>query len=212
MNFLGLLAAGFIIGLQHSFEPDHLATVSTLVARKGSLRKSTLAGVLWGLGHTLVLMFTGVLVLIFRFNIPDFFSSTFELLSGVLLIYLGAMLFKNLWFDRLSKKIEKPRGETPTDFRQLRKPLLVGMLHGLAGSAGILLLVMTGMETIADGFTLLLMFGLGSVLGMGASGLLMSFPARWISFDSIKGRFLLGAVGAVSVYFGFDLLVQNWYF
>ena len=91
-----LLALGFLLGLRHAVEADHLAAISTIATERRSLLSSLLVGALWGLGHTLALLIAGVGVLLLRYQMTDRMAHAFELCVGVMLVLLGANVLRNL--------------------------------------------------------------------------------------------------------------------
>ncbi|MFQ5863819.1 MAG: sulfite exporter TauE/SafE family protein [bacterium] len=186
-KLLGLLTTGFFLGVQHSLDADHVAVVSTIVSKNRSLKKSALVGAIWGLGHTSILLLIGVVVMLLKVSIPEILSKALEFLVGLMLLYLGVALSKNVIVEALH--IHKHRhGEVEhvhlhshkvrPDHEHLHRPFIIGVVHGLAGSAGILLLIMATLPSLAQGLVFTLTFGMGSVLGMVVCGAIISLPFR----------------------------------
>lgn len=220
-QIIGILTTGFLLGIQHSFEPDHVAAVSTFATRAGGLKKSAWIGALWGLGHTSVLLLVGLLVLLFRISIPQAFSQFFEFLVGVMLLYLGLLLLKNIWIDKVHIHKHHHGQTSHTHFHSHKKgaehqhahrSFFVGMIHGLAGSAGVVLLILASISSITEGVLFILTFGLGSILGMAASGMIISLPLILGVTRPQFGKHLTSAIALVSVSLGIKILGQNWIF
>lgn len=153
-----------IMGLGHAFEPDHLLAVSTLVARHDGLRPALREGFFWGLGHTTMLVVFGSLIIFGRLSLGP--SGYFEAAVGVMLITLG-----------MSRLLSKSSYQPPTGAPA--RPgfaYAVGLVHGLAGSGALVLLVLSAIRQPLGAVLYILLFGLGSVLGMLAATGLMSVP------------------------------------
>lgn len=217
---LAALFFGFLLGIKHALDADHIVAVTTIVSRSGSLLRSAIVGLSWGLGHTITLFAAGLAVLVFRLTIPDKLSLGMEFAVGVMLVLLGVPL---VW--RLLKK--KPHlhlhqhgesshihshnhEETPEhDHKHIRRPLLMGMMHGLAGSGVLTLLVLNTMSSVGQGLVFLLVFGVGSVLGMVLFSGAIGLPFRFISGRSRQlTMWLRGAAGSVSVVLGLVIMWQ----
>lgn len=194
---------GFIVGLGHAFEPDHMAAVSTLISDKSSRRDIIRHGVIWGLGHTLVLMVVGGVALLLKTTLSAQFAVGLEMLVGVMLVGLGGHVIYRLRSDRVHFHRHNHQGgvehihihshqndttpHTPAKHRHAHpdrsalRTLLVGIMHGLAGSAAIILTTAATLNSPPLGLFYIAVFGVGSVLGMACVTLLMSLiliPAR----------------------------------
>ena len=88
-TFISILALGFILGIKHALEPDHVIAVSTIASRSKRLWSSSLAGVFWGIGHTLTLFIIGIIVILMKGQIPEKWAMSLEFLVGIMLVYLG---------------------------------------------------------------------------------------------------------------------------
>ena len=140
-----LMALGFLLGLRHTIEADHLAAVSTIVTKRGSLLSVSLVGALWGLGHTVALLIAAVGVLLLRYQLTDRMAHAFELCVGIMLVVLGTNVLRTL-VRRGAKHTHERTAIAPhshPDVWLVSRPLLVGIFHGLAGSAPLLLLTLT---------------------------------------------------------------------
>src|SRR5258705_1372323 len=158
ISILSPLALGIALGLKHALDADHLAAVSTMATERRGLRASSLIGALWGLGHTLSLVVAGVLVLLFHFQIGEDVGKALELCVGFMLIALGGNSLRKL------ARGGKSHMHAP---RLGARPLLVGMMHGLAGSAALTLLVFAAIPSPALGLLYIAIFGIGSIGGVG---------------------------------------------
>lgn len=215
-SFLTLLGLGFMLGLRHALDGDHVAAVSTVLAQRPSLKASGLIGFSWGIGHTLILLLVGLVVLWFRVPVPDLLAQAAEGAVGVMLIVLGGLLgmklFKERWHVHQhdhdgtrhvhlhSHAVLVDHGH-PHWWTESVRPLCIGMAHGLAGSAALLLLVVSSAGSVAEGLTYIAVFGCGSILGMMLIGLVLSVPVVWSLrlgrpvFLAVQGLASLGSVG-----------------
>lgn len=215
-SFLTLLGLGFMLGLRHALDGDHVAAVSTVLAQRPSLKASGLIGFSWGIGHTLILLLVGLVVLWFRVPVPDLLAQAAEGAVGVMLIVLGGLLgmklFKERWHVHQhdhdgtrhvhlhSHAVRVDHGH-PHWWTESVRPLCIGMAHGLAGSAALLLLVVSSAGGVAEGLTYIAVFGCGSILGMMLIGLVLSVPVVWSLrlgrpvFLAVQGLASLGSVG-----------------
>lgn len=231
-----VLLLGLVFGLQHALEADHLAAIATLVAREGDPRRVVRQGVFWGLGHTLTLLLFGGTVMVLGIALPARWAQGLEALVGAMLVLLGADLLRRLRRERIhfhahahvpTAQVEAThfhahshRGERNAhDARRHRhahrplplRALLVGMVHGLAGSAALVLLTLQRVGTPWTGLLYVLLFGLGSVAGMAALSLAISLPLR-LSAQRLTRvhRWLNAAVAAFSVGLGLNVLAIWW--
>ena len=223
--FLSVLGLGFVLGLKHALDPDHMVAVSTIVSESKSVKRSSLVGTFWGLGHTLSLLTAGVVVIALKFQISDRIALWMEFAVALMLIYLGVKaISKSFRGWQLHRHRHTHDGSTHTHLHlhrgdeQLRRhrhliklgarPFLVGMVHGVAGSAALTLLVLATIPSAVAGLIYIAVFGLGSVGGMLLMSSLISLP-----FVFTRKRFnalsegLQVAIGLFSVSFG---LFQAW--
>ena len=192
---LGILGLGFVLGLRHALDVDHLAAVSTLVSQRRGVVRSSFVGALWGLGHTLALLAVGAAVIAFGAHVPPGLARALELAVAAMLVGLGAQV---LWTLRRGGTLHvhvhehdgrrhvhahvhghghEETGEARGHHRMPRaRPLLVGVVHGLAGSAGLMLAVLAAIPSPPLAFAYLGVFGLGSVGGMAAMSALLGVP------------------------------------
>jgi hypothetical protein len=200
----GLLILGLITGLRHSMEADHIAAVSTIVSTgKNRLSHAPLLGMMWGLGHMATLFVAGVIVLLFAISIPEKVSSTLEFGVGVMLVFLGATTltgfntgkFMRGIFGRHTHKHVHVHEDTGVvhshdhdhlDHRHGHKSLVVGMVHGMAGSGALMLVVLSTISSVPLGLAYIALFGAGSIASMAAMSTLIGLPfakARHVKFN-----------------------------
>jgi sulfite exporter TauE/SafE len=201
MTLASILALGFLLGVRHATDADHLAAVATLATRSRSLGHTVLQGVAWGTGHTLTLMLFGGAVLVLGLVVPAQAAQALELAVGVMLVLLGAEALYRLRRERIHFHAHRHddavahfhahshRGEgAPHDPARHEhrhgfpaRALLVGMAHGMAGSAALILLSLEAMGSPARGFVYIAIFGLGSILGMALLSAAIAVPLRLTS-------------------------------
>jgi ABC-type nickel/cobalt efflux system permease component RcnA len=221
-----VLGLGFIFGLKHATEVDHIVAVSTIVSEHKNVWRSALVGGLWGVGHTASLVIIGVVVLALRVTIPESVSNWLELGVALMIITLGVSAIRRALRGRADVHLHRHSHDDVSHIhlhfhehgtehakavashshalkRVGIRPLLVGAAHGLAGSAALTLLVLTQIESTALGLLFLAVFGVGSVLGMllmsGLIGLPFALTARRPSGTHSR---LQTIAGALSVAFG----------
>jgi len=207
-----LLALGFLLGLRHATEADHLAAISTIVTERRSLLSSLLVGASWGLGHTLALLLAGVGVLLLRYQMTDRLAHGLELCVGMMLVLLGANVLRTLVHRRASRGHDRATvaSESHSDAWLVARPLLVGMVHGLAGSAPLLLLTLTVVSSPLPAFFYIGVFGVGSMMGMSIMSLLLGVPARLTVEHFARTHLALrGLSGLFSVALGLVIVYEN---
>lgn len=177
VNLTVLLGAGFALGIRHALDADHVAAVSTLVGETRSVRRSTALGLWWGIGHTATLLVAGLLLLLFRVSIPARFTPFFELAVGAVLIALGIRAFRNRHgLAPHAHHFLHATTPPPPRFRNGTRSLALGVVHGLAGSASLTLLVLATVPSPLWGALYLLAFGLGSIASMVTASAVISIP------------------------------------
>lgn len=155
---------GFAVGFRHAFEPDHLAAVTTLATREAGWVRSARLGVVWGLGHTASIALVAMVLIVLGVGIPESFFHTAELGVAVLLVGLGAW---TLWLERRASATAAPVAS-----RTARGALGFGVVHGLAGSGAVIVLLVAASSQRAVQAGYLAAFGVGTVLGMSIASLL----------------------------------------
>jgi hypothetical protein len=208
--------------MRHALEPDHLAAVSTLVTRERNSTRAALLGVCWGLGHTATLLLVGAVLVVLRAEIPASIGDLFELLVAFMLIALGsravilAVRQGPAHHHHHTFAVHRHSGMVPHvhigTWTLARRPLLVGAVHGLAGSGALTALVLTTLPTTAARVSYMVLFGLGSTLGMAALSGLLGWPLARLGAHEAVGRGISFAVGCTSlvlgVFWGYPLLLR----
>lgn len=219
-SLLGAFGLGLLLGIQHALDPDHLIAVSTIVSEHKSFKWASLIGAFWGLGHTTTLFIVGLLVIGLRLTIPPHVAGGLELLVAAMLIILGInVLRKAFGAERVHLHTHSHNPEThthfhahenpkqdhahPHPFQAMRRPFIVGMVHGLAGSAALMLLVLSTIESPFAALAYIVIFGLGSVGGMLLLSGIISLPFVLTAqrFTAVNRSIRVGA-GLASVLFG----------
>jgi cytochrome c biogenesis protein CcdA len=157
-------------GFTHAFETDHLLAVGNMVTRRDNLKLSLKDGLYWGLGHTTTILLVGMLALVFKVSLPENYFRYFEAAVGLMLMILGVY---RLW---LYAKTKQAVVHGHSHGAAHRMAYGVGLVHGLAGSGALVLLVMAEVKSPGNGMWYLLLFGIGSVMGMLLAAGLFSFP------------------------------------
>lgn len=189
---LAPILLGALLGLRHATDADHVVAVTAIVARERRLARAAGIGALWGVGHTLTLLVLGGAIIAFRLVIPPRIGLGLEFGVALMLIGLGYANLRRPGND----------GAEPV----VARPLLVGVVHGLAGSAAVALLVLASIRGTVAALFYLLMFGLGTIAGMMLVTLILAAPALYAA-NRVKNmqagiRF---AAGALSILFGLFL-------
>jgi len=207
-----LLALGFVLGLRHAIEADHLAAISTIVTERRSLLSSLLVGASWGLGHTLALLVAGVGVVLLRYQMTDRIAHTLEIGVGMMLVLLGANVLRTLVDRRASQSHDHATVASHSHAHAwlVARPLLVGMVHGLAGSAPLLLLTLAVVSSPWAAFLYIAVFGVGSITGMAIMSVLLSVPAHFtVQHFARTNLAVRGLSGLFSVGLGLFIVYEN---
>lgn len=179
---LTAIALGLAQGARHSFEPDHLAAVSVLVGESPRLRRAAWLGAVWGLGHTITLVAIGSALLMVDGALPPRADAAFELAVGAMLIGLGGRAL-----------IRAHRTEAPHAVRGAWQALLVGGVHGLAGSSALIALMFAALPTAMERILYISLFGLGSIAGMAAVSVI---TGAWL--ERLRRSWLAAAILVIS--------------
>lgn len=236
LSTFALLGIGLLFGLKHATEVDHVVAISTIVSQHRSVWRSSLVGALWGAGHTVSLLVIGIFVLTLRIAIPERVSNWLEFCVALMIIGLGASALWNalrkrgdvhvhkhshdgvshthIHFHEPQTKHEGRRAHTHVVSQIGIKPILIGAMHGLAGSGALTLLVLAQIKSTWQGLLYLAVFGVGSIAGMLLMSGLIGLPFALTSRNLTGLHHRLQAAAAVlSLAFGFwyayDLLVTN---
>jgi len=192
----GLLVLGFLLGMRHATDADHVVAVTTIVTGQRSLARAATIGALWGLGHTVTLLAVGGAMIVLGLVMPPWLGLTLELLVAVMLVVLG-----------VASVVGGKRGERMID--SSARPLIVGTVHGMAGSAAFTLLALPLIASplLAAGY--LALFGIGTIAGMVVVTLAIALPSLYAAHRLEGARHVLRyAAGVASIVFGLYLAHQ----
>lgn len=220
INPVAIVGLGLLLGMRHATDADHVVAVTTIVSREKSIRQAGVIGMAWGAGHTLTILIVGSAMIAFRVVLPPRLGLAMELAVGVMLVLLGlrnmggvlrsrnaqpdeahghshdALIPMDRWFGRVSAY-------------QLVRPFVVGVVHGMAGSAAIALLVLSTIQNVSWAAAYLLIFGVGTIAGMMLITMTM---ASAFSYGQERlggiGRHVGFVTGLVSVAFGLFISYQ----
>jgi hypothetical protein len=206
---------GSLLGMRHALEPDHLAAVSTLVSRERSGVRAALLGLCWGLGHTLALVVVGAILVALRSEMPPTVSDLFELLVAFMLVALGLRAIVQAArqgaegparVHRHGRLVHSHAG-VPAHvhlgkWTLARRPLLVGAVHGLAGSGALTALVLATLPTTTARLAYMALFGLGSTVSMAALSGLLGWPLARFGTHHLVTRGVSLIVGCTSMALG----------
>ena len=228
----GFLLLGFLVGMGHALEADHLAAVGTLSTEPGRSRSLALRGAVWGLGHTITLFAICTAVILFGFAVTDATSAALEFGVGVMLVLLGLDVLRRMRKRRIhfhahdhrdgrrhihahshagaiDPHVQDPHShEHPHGFPL--RALLVGLVHGAAGSAGLLALAVAATQSPWTAVGYVAVFGCGSIVGMAALTFAASWPLGWSQRSAwwLHRGIRLGAA-ALAIGIGIDVMVET---
>ena len=232
MEYFSLLFFGFIIGMQHALEADHLAAVAALSTGSTSRRALLLRGGFWGLGHTITLLTICGLLLMLGESISARTASLLEFAVGVMIILLGANVLLKLLRKRMHFHVHRHSRGTfhvhthshandtaphPDSAHHhvhhnsgFVRVLLIGMVHGAAGSAGLLVLAAAA-NTLVQAVGYVLAFGAGSILGMASMSFVASYPLRLMERYAIwLNTAAFACIGCAAIVIGGSLMGDSW--
>lgn len=224
-SFFGIVGLGLVLGMRHSTDADHVMAVSTIVSRERSVRQGALIGMMWGLGHTLTIFIVGAAIVLFNLTIPPRLGLSMEMAVAGMLILLGVLNLTGV-MKRLTERYSgtpapasvevaavdaRVRGAVKRTlgrfgYYNLLRPLAIGLVHGLAGSAAVALLVLSMIHSPAGAIAYLVVFGLGTVAGMMLMTTVMAIPVA-LTGNGVS-KYLTTASGLASVCFGLFLVYR----
>ena len=233
MTALSILVVGLLLGMQHATEADHLAAVATLATRQSSLAQTLRQGLAWGIGHTLTLMLFGGAVFVLGQAISPGLEQALETAVGIMLVVLGVDVSRRLVRERIHfhphrhdagaehVHAHSHRGDARHDVAPHRhahmkrwplRALAVGMMHGLAGSAALVMLSLKAAPSLSLGLGYIAVFGLGSIAGMALLSVVVALPLR-LSAGYLVGlhRGMTALVGVFSCALGVSIVVETGY-
>lgn len=229
-NFVPAILAGFglTLGIQHAFEADHIAAVTTQITNsntvqskkqlvKSSLTKSSLLGAFWGAGHTTTLIVVGLIVYGLTFTIQKEVFSGFEFLVGLMLIFLAVTRITNKSILKIKHRHPHTHKDGSIHFDEHNhddknhshnhKSYLIGMIHGLAGSGTLVVMTSGAIHSLPATMTLIGIFGIGSIIGMSLIGGLIGIPFGLS--NNIKAKKIMRYLtGSISFVLGMTIVYQ----
>ncbi len=231
-GIISALFLGLIIGLVHSTDGDHIVAVSTMAKDYKNIIRSIWIGISWGLGHSAPLIILGTLILILKESLMNFYSSVavfFEFGVALMLILLGLQVFWKLKKGAVhTHSHDHGKGHThlhashshldrlPNDHHDERHPFLtlfpffrpksffIGLIHGMAGSAAVMLAILPTTPSIWTGFIFLLLFSVGTMMSMAIMTLILALPFRFTSSTS-AGNYIIAFFGTITIVLGIAL-------
>ncbi len=233
LGLLSIIAIGFFLGMRHATDPDHVIAVTTIVSQQRSTRRAALIGIFWGIGHTLTIFLVGCAIILFNVVIPVRLGLGMELSVGMMLILLGGWNLSAFARDlphphshshgetahTHEHENEEAGGDNPiarmdrrlgerAAYRTLR-PLIIGIVHGLAGSAAVALLILATIRNPTWAIVYLLVFGVGTIAGMMLITMSIASAFRFVGNRfSAFGRRLAMISGLISLGFGLIIAYQ----
>ncbi|MEO8214435.1 MAG: hypothetical protein ABI560_14640 [Myxococcales bacterium] len=215
---------GVLLGMRHALEPDHLAAVSTLVVEQRRLTSGAILGGLWGVGHTLALLLVAALLGIAGAAMPPRLATVFELGVAVMLVIVGVRSMKGARRADWESHQPRPAAHPPNAhahahaqaqthhhpvlsaarrrFRFARRSLVVGSIHGLAGSGALTALVASRLATTPGRLFYVALFGFGSVVGMTVLSGVAGWPLARLGRSPLLARALMAGTGVLAAGLG----------
>lgn len=222
-DMISIVTLGFLLGMRHATDADHVVAVATIVSRERVVRMAAWIGALWGIGHTVTIVAVGTPIVLLNWVVAPRIGLAMEFAVGAMLIFLGLRNLTGMDSSRtpeapIAQPNDPPHGHVHASdlasrfdqiFGGLRaysviRPLVIGVVHGLAGSAAIALLVLTTIRDPRWAVAYLIVFGAGTVAGMIIITTAIAYPfarAGGSTSDTTRGYVRL-ATGLLSVAFG----------
>ncbi len=231
MEIWSVLVFGMLVGMQHALEADHLAAVAAMSAKKSSRRQLVLRGAYWGLGHTLALFAICGAAILLGLAISERVEAVLEFCVGLMIILLGGHVLLTLFRRRIHFHVHQHGGERHVHAHAhagesadhnasphahahpgggFLKALVVGLVHGAAGSGGLLVLIVAVSQSTAWALFTVLSFGLGSIMGMATLSFVASYPLKILEKSAgWLNRAVMAAIGGFAVLIGSALVIEN---
>ena len=231
MTIITVLIVGFLFGLRHALDADHVAAVAALATRSSSINETVRMGLAWGLGHTVTLFMVCAFITFSGISFPQQVANFLEFLVGLILVGLGINVLMRIIRTRVHVHVHAHR-DTGTHIhfhshegdgnhtisthehqhkKMLpRRALLIGLMHGLAGSAALLLLALGNQISVLQTLSYIMLFGLGSILGMA----ILSFTIAWplmstMKFGKLNFKIFNFFIGIATTTVGFIVLART---
>lgn len=196
-GLLSILLLGFTLGIKHATEPDHVIAVSTIASQTKRLSRSSLTGIFWGLGHTAILLLIGIIVISFGQHISGSIALSLELIVGMMLVYLGLSGFKS------AKAINVVAIK---HFH--KKSFLIGGIHGLAGSAALVIMTTAQAQNSREAFLFMLIFGVGTIFGMLLFTTILGLPFLLSSRQKKLSINITRVASIISIVYGVYYMIE----
>ncbi len=231
LSIIFILLTGLGLGLGHSLDPDHVVAVSALVCNNKSLRKCITSATVWGIGHSVVLLAIGLLVLTFSVAIPQTVLKLFDCAAGVLLIILGVLVVRPLITERNSihqaaheqshshthphSHTHKHNNKHDTNEHEhshthLHKSAITGAIQGLGGSAALMLVTLSTVNSLTIGTVFIFFFGVGVILGMVGIACIVGSVIAYTASNLEKVHKIIKALtGSASIIFGIAIIIYS---
>lgn len=227
-----LLFLGLLIGMRHALEADHVAALASLTSNQQSIKDTVKHGAVWGLGHTITLFVFGGMMLLIGGSISEQLVHALEFSVGIMLVVLGIDVLRKLIKKRIhfhyhqheneqhfhahSHEGEKHQQHNPENHQHEHgkafplRALLVGLMHGMAGSAALIVLTLQTVSSTTQGFLYILFFGIGSMFGMASLSFIIAIPLR----RSAQGLTWMhngfqGIIGLATIMIGGKMMFEN---
>ena len=225
---ISMLILGLLTGIRHSFESDHVAAVSTIVLHEKSkkLTKISILGAIWGLGHTIALFVGGIVVLFLSINIPEQINNTLEFGVGIMLIYLAIITLTGFKVTKflsalINKGIEHihphkhgiiihthEHKHDETNHKHGHKALLIGMIHGMAGTGALMLVVLASIDSPLMGLAYIGLFGVGSILSMMIVTTVIGIPISKLTNSKRVSILIKYTIPIITLIIGLSLIYE----
>jgi high-affinity nickel-transport protein len=191
-----IILLGFFLGVRHALDLDHLVAVGTIVSRQTTTRSALRIGLLWGIGHSLTMMTAGCAIVLLGLGVPPRIGAMLELAVAAMLVILGAINLRNM------RREPHIHDHAPGAHPGLR-PVIIGVVHGLAGSAAVALLLVPTIRTFWLALLYLAVFGGGTIAGMMVMAAVLATPMFAVhrGVPSLQ-RIVIAGVGAISIAVG----------
>jgi cytochrome c biogenesis protein CcdA len=201
MSLWALLGIGLALGIRHAADSDHVVAVTAIAARYRRVGPAALVGVFWGLGHTLTICAVGAAIILLNLTVPPRVGLSLEFAVGIALTVVGTL--------NVAGRGGFVSSADASGARQGLRAFVVGLVHGLAGSAAVALLVLATVRDPWAGVGYLLVFGAGTILGMILVTVSFASPVAVLSrrFQWSGSRLRL-ATGVLSLAFGLYVMYQ----
>ncbi|MBR9699339.1 hypothetical protein GOV09_02695 [Candidatus Woesearchaeota archaeon] len=213
LEIITVIGAGVILGLQHSLEPDHITALVTLSKRDTSFMEFVQNGIRWGLGHSMTLLFVGVFLLAFKIRLSAITITFFEMVVGVMLVALGLRSIFLIKRKRIHIHRHGHEGLVHTHFHSHvtgshhehnHYPFYIGLVHGLAGSGPLIILILATVSKLTYGILFILLFGASSIIGMAFVSGLISIPLA-----KLRKYNLEYTAGSICVLIGIKIVIDG---